>query len=241
MNILAFDSSLNTLSVAVARRREGAWLVSEECEARTGHAERLLPMIGEVMAKAGLAFSELDRIAVTVGPGSFTGVRVGVAAARALALALGRPAIGFSNLAVVAYEAGRLLGGTDADRLLGAAIGDRDGRIYFQLFEGRREASPPLHLAAETAAALIGRRPVVLVGPGAEAVAAAVATAGGEGTTALGDLLAHARPLALLAETAAAEGPVRPLYLRPHGAKPPAATEALQATAAVFEDRSLEP
>ena len=92
MNILAFDSSLNALSVAVARRRQDAWQVFHAWEARSGHAERLLPMIGEVMAEAGMAFSAIDRIAVTVGPGSFTGVRVGVSAARGLALALRRPA-----------------------------------------------------------------------------------------------------------------------------------------------------
>ena len=127
MNILAFDSSLNALSVAVARRRQEAWLVSQAWEARTGHAERLMPMIGEVMAEAGMAFSAIDRIGVTVGPGSFTGVRVGVAAARGLALALKRPAIGFTNLAVMAHDAVRLLRGAHAGRLLAVVIDARDG------------------------------------------------------------------------------------------------------------------
>ena len=221
MNVLAFDSSLNALSVAVAWRRQDAWLVTEAWEARTGHAERLLPMIGEVMAEAGMALSAIDRIAVTVWPGSFTGVRVGVAAARGLALALKRPAIGFTNLAVMAHEAARLLQGPHAGRLLAVVIDARDGMHYFQLFEGDNEASPPLLLAADAAAAVIGRRPVMLVGSGADAVASAVATAGGAGETALIDLLPRAPALALLAESAAALGPVRPLYLRPHGATPP--------------------
>jgi len=230
MNILAFDSSLNALSVAVARRRQEAWLVSQAWEARTGHAERLMPMIGEVMAEAGMAFSAIDRIAVTVGPGSFTGVRVGVAAARGLALALRRPAIGITNLAVMAHEAARLLR-ADAGRSLAVVIDARDGRHYFQLFEGQNEASPPLLLAADAAAAVIGRRRVMLVGSGADAVATAVAAAGGEAETALIDLLPRAPALALLAEAAAARGPVRPLYLRPHGAKPPMRPEpASQAT-----------
>jgi tRNA threonylcarbamoyladenosine biosynthesis protein TsaB len=218
MNILAFDSSLNALSVAVARRQD-AWQVTEAWEARSGHAERLLPMIGEVMAEAGMAFSAIDRIAVTVGPGSFTGVRVGVAAARGLALALKRPAIGFTNLAVMAHEAARLLRGAHAGRLLAVVVDARDGH-YFQLFEGHREVSPPLLLAADAAAAVIGRRPVLLVGSGADAVATAVAAAGGEGEPALIDLLPRAPALALLAESVAALGPVRPLYLRSHGAKP---------------------
>jgi tRNA threonylcarbamoyladenosine biosynthesis protein TsaB len=229
MNILAFDSSLNALSVAVARRRQDAWQVSHAWEARSGHAERLLPMIGEVMAEAGMAFSAIDRIGVTVGPGSFTGVRVGVAAARGLALALKRPAIGFTNLAVMAHEAVRLLRGAHASRLLAVVIDAGDGMHYFQLFEGHNEASPPLLLAADAAAAVIGRRPVMLVGSGADAVATAVATAGGAGETALIDLLPRAPALALLAESAAAPGPVRPLYLRPHGAKPMRPEPASQA------------
>jgi len=227
MIVLAFDSSLNALSVAVVRRRQDAPLISEAWEARTGHAERLLEMIGEVMVEAGVAFSALDRIAVTVGPGSFTGVRVGVAAARGLALALRRPAIGFTNLAVMAHEAARLLG-AHAGRLLGVAIDARDGANYFQLFEGENAASPPLLLAADAAAAVIGRRHVVLVGSGADAVAAAVAAAGGEGETALRDLLPRAPALASLAEAAAAQDPVLPLYLRPHGAKPPTRAEATE-------------
>jgi tRNA threonylcarbamoyladenosine biosynthesis protein TsaB len=221
MNVLAFDSSLNALSVAVARRQQDARVVTEAWEARTGHAERLLPMIGEVMAEAGMALSAIDRIAVTVGPGSFTGVRVGVAAARGLALALKRPAIGFTNLAVMAHEAARLLPGAHAGRLLAVAIDARDGMHYLQLFQRQREASPPLLLAVDAAAAVIGRRSVVLVGTGAEAVATAVAAAGGEGETALIDLLPRAPALASLAEAEIALGPVRPLYLRPHGAKPP--------------------
>jgi tRNA threonylcarbamoyladenosine biosynthesis protein TsaB len=142
-----------------------------------------------------------------------------VAAARGLALALRRPAIGITNLAVMAHEAARLLPG-DAGRLLAVVIDARDGMHYLQLFEGQKEACPPLLLAADAAAEVIGRRRVMLVGSGADAVATAVAAAGGEAEAALIDLLPRAPALALLAEAAAARGPVRPLYLRPHGAKP---------------------
>ena len=91
MNVLAFDTCLGAVSVAVRWQGPGGdWLTRHAHEARErGHAERLMPMIAEVMEDAGLAFSDLDRIAVTVGPGTFTGVRVGVAAARGLALASG--------------------------------------------------------------------------------------------------------------------------------------------------------
>ena len=84
----------------------GEWLLREAYEPRaTGHAERLFPMIAEVMDGAGLAFSAIDRIAVTLGPGTFTGVRVGIAAARALALATGKPVVAMTSLAVMAHRA----------------------------------------------------------------------------------------------------------------------------------------
>lgn len=69
-----------------------------------GHAERLIPMIEEVLAEAGLTLQDMTRIGVTTGPGSFTGIRVGVAAARGFALALGIPAIGVTTLRVVAEQ-----------------------------------------------------------------------------------------------------------------------------------------
>ena len=89
MNVLAIDTCLGAVSVAVRWRDAGGeWRMRDAYEARTaGHAERLMPMTKEVMGAAGLAFSDLQHIAVTVGPGSFTGVRAGVAAARGLALA----------------------------------------------------------------------------------------------------------------------------------------------------------
>jgi tRNA threonylcarbamoyladenosine biosynthesis protein TsaB len=94
-----------------------------------GHAEALMPLIAAVMSEANVEFAELDRIAVTVGPGSFTGLRVGVAAARGIALATGKPAVGLTTLAALAapfFEA-------DETRLL-AVIDARHGRVYMQLF-----------------------------------------------------------------------------------------------------------
>ena len=112
MNILAFDTCLGAVSVAVRWRGAGGeWLMRHAHEVRErGHAERLMPMMAEVMEEAGLAFSDIDRIAVTVGPGTFTGVRVGVAAARGLALASGVATVGATSLAVMAHQADELLG-----------------------------------------------------------------------------------------------------------------------------------
>jgi tRNA threonylcarbamoyladenosine biosynthesis protein TsaB len=221
--LLAFDTSLAALSVAVVRRRQGRLIAYEAFEARaSGHAEHLMAMIGGVMDEAGLAFGEIARIAVTVGPGGFTGVRVGIAAARALALATGRPVAGVTSLAVLAQEAFRLLPAADARGAFAVAVAARGGMVYFQIFDaGPTAASPPQHLAPSDAAAALARRRLLVVGSGARAVGAAVAAAGGAPATALPELLPRARSLIALA--AAAGGPVRPLYLAPHGARPPGA------------------
>ena len=112
MALLAFDTCFGAVSVAVRyRAATGDWTIREAYEPReTGHAERLMPMIAEVMAAAALEFDQIERFAVTVGPGSFTGVRVGVAAARAFALAATRPVVGISSLEVIAARGRHLLG-----------------------------------------------------------------------------------------------------------------------------------
>src|SRR5262245_51941532 len=136
MNVLAFDTCFGAVSVAVrwqSGRREQ--LLREAYEPRTtGHAERLFPMMSEVMDGAGLAFAAIDRIAVTIGPGSFTGVRVGVAAARALALATAKPVVGMTSLAVMARRAGALLGDVRTGRRLVVAVDARRDMVYLQIF-----------------------------------------------------------------------------------------------------------
>ena len=95
-----------------------------------GHAEALVPLIAAVMNEAGMAFAELDRIAVTIGPGSFTGLRVGVAAARGMALAAGKPAIGLTTFAALAAPFLEV----DESRPLLVVIEARHDRVYMQLF-----------------------------------------------------------------------------------------------------------
>src|SRR4029453_7346759 len=103
MTVLAFDTCLGAVSVAARwQSARGQWLSWDRFEAReAAHAERLMPMIAEVMQEAGLAFRDLERIAVTVGPGTFTGVRGGVAAARGLGLASGFPVGGATSPALM--------------------------------------------------------------------------------------------------------------------------------------------
>ena len=97
MRVLAIDTALGACAAAVLDSQRGAILASESLSMLRGHAEAVMPLIARVMDAARCEFAELDRIAVTVGPGSFTGLRVGISAARGIALAAGKPAIGLSH------------------------------------------------------------------------------------------------------------------------------------------------
>jgi tRNA threonylcarbamoyladenosine biosynthesis protein TsaB len=209
MIVLALDTCLSSCSVAVldAQRVLGH---GHEVMAR-GHQERLAPMAQEAMAQAGLAFARLDRIAVTVGPGSFTGLRVGIAFAKGLALALDRPAVGIGTLEALAAS---------ADGLVFPSIDARRGQLYLQAFEDGRALMAPDAVTLEVAAARVAElsqgRPFTLAGSGAFlladlAPAARVLSAEG----------ADARQVARLA-AAREPGPLKPLYLRAPDAKLPA-------------------
>ncbi|WP_374469526.1 tRNA (adenosine(37)-N6)-threonylcarbamoyltransferase complex dimerization subunit type 1 TsaB [Phenylobacterium sp.] len=205
---LGLDTCLNACSVAVLRGDE-VLAHASEVMAR-GHQERLAPMVERVMGDAGLAFDRLDRVGVTVGPGSFTGLRVGVAFAKGLASALGVPAVGVGALDALAAE---------ADGLVFAAIDARRDQLYLQGFEAGRPLMAPDALAIPTAAArlveLAGGRPLTLVGSGASLladVAPGARVVAAEG--------ADARHVARLA-AAKPPTPVRPLYLRAPDARLP--------------------
>jgi tRNA threonylcarbamoyladenosine biosynthesis protein TsaB len=223
MNILAFDTCFDGCSVCIAQRRGEAVveLASAFESFETGHAERLIPMIGEAMEQAGLGFHELDRIAVTVGPGTFTGTRIGVAAARGFALATGTKLVGVSSLAVMAEVVARDLR-TGGDGIL-VAVDARRGEVYAQLVGagGLDANSEPLLLSMEDAARMGGSGHLIAVGSGAAAVTAAALGQGRQATALLPDLLPDARALAPMAAVlAVTEGPLHPLYLRPADAKP---------------------
>jgi tRNA threonylcarbamoyladenosine biosynthesis protein TsaB len=130
MRILAIDTALEACSAAVLDTERPSDAVRESLPMQRGHAEALMPLIARVVAQAGLAFSELDRIAVTTGPGSFTGLRVGIAAARGIALAAGKPAIGLSTLAAFAAP---LIAADDSIPVV-AAIDARHDHVYLQVF-----------------------------------------------------------------------------------------------------------
>lgn len=131
-NILAFDTALTSCSAAVVR--DGIILSEIFDDRARGQAERLLPICQEVLAQAGLLFEDMDALAVTRGPGTFTGVRIGLAAARGMALALGKPLIGLTSLEITAAHA---IGET-GDHFPGRMAICHDARrseVYLQLFE----------------------------------------------------------------------------------------------------------
>jgi tRNA threonylcarbamoyl adenosine modification protein YeaZ len=169
LRLLAIDTALSACAAAVFDSGERKVLASESLTMARGHAEALMPLIARVMDQAGLEFSELDRIAVTLGPGSFTGLRVGISAARGIALAAGKPAVGIPTLS--AYAAPQIA--NDAGAAIVAAIDAKHDRVYLQVFasSGRTIVAPTVATIAEAVQASPG--PVCLVGSGAGLLAAA--------------------------------------------------------------------
>ncbi|MGV3551241.1 tRNA (adenosine(37)-N6)-threonylcarbamoyltransferase complex dimerization subunit type 1 TsaB [Rhizobium sp.] len=102
--ILVIDTSGPVCAAGIYDSGKGEIVASKSEMLGKGHAERLMPMIDEVLKDAGLALQDMSRIGVTIGPGSFTGIRVGVAAARGFALSLSIPAVGVTTLQVVAEQ-----------------------------------------------------------------------------------------------------------------------------------------
>jgi tRNA threonylcarbamoyladenosine biosynthesis protein TsaB len=132
MLILAIDTALDACAAGVLDT-DASKLIAQQSEAmKRGHAEALMPLIACVIKQAGIGFAALDRIAVTTGPGSFTGLRVGLSAARGIALAAGKPVVGVTTLtayaAPIVSESGK--------HPVISAIDARHGQVYFQAVSG---------------------------------------------------------------------------------------------------------
>ena len=199
MRVLALDTTLNRCSVALIE--DGRALASLSEFMQRGHAERIAPMADDVMRAGRAEFAALDRIVVTTGPGSFTGLRVGLAFARGLAVALTKPCVGVSSLEALALEAGE-------DGLRGAAIpGGSD--IYVALFESGAVKAAPARVSPDEAKALLQGASVR--GPAADL---------------FGGVVTDAADVVALARRGARLDPARyrpdPLYLRAPDAKLPA-------------------
>jgi tRNA threonylcarbamoyladenosine biosynthesis protein TsaB len=132
MLILAIDTALDACAAGVLDTSANRLIARESQSMKRGHAEALMPLIGRVMAEAGIAFAALDRVAVTTGPGSFTGLRVGLSAARGIALAADKPVVGVTTL--TAYAAPVV--STNAEPPVIAAIDARHDHVYFQVVSG---------------------------------------------------------------------------------------------------------
>lgn len=169
MRVLAIDTALEACSAAVLDTERAGTVAHESEPMQRGHAEALMPMLARVLAFARLSFQELDRIAVTTGPGSFTGLRVGISAARGIALAAGKPAVGLSTLAAFAAP----FIATDDTLPVVAAVDARHDHVYLQVFGpgGRTLVTPRLVPIAEARRVAItgGAR---LVGTAANSLAA---------------------------------------------------------------------
>lgn len=201
MRLLAVDTALGACQAAVLDGDRAIAL--GEVMAR-GHQERLAPLAAEAMARAGLAFAALDRIAVTVGPGSFTGLRVGLAFAKGLGLALELPVLGIGTLAALAWS-------PEPVGIVAAVVDAGRGRVHLQLWaDGEATGGPQTLDVAEAGARLAQAAPARLVGPGAPLLAEWTPHARID-LQAAPDPLAVARLAVRLAPDAA---PPSPLYLR---------------------------
>lgn len=215
MRILAIDTTLDVCAACVSVEDADAPLSAESLPMARGHAEALLPLVERVIARVDGGFEGLDRIAVTVGPGSYTGLRVGLSAARAIGLAIRRPVVGVGTLSAMLAP---LLSET-VEGAIAAAIDARHDAVYVQaLWQG--DGLAPAHLPIGEAAARLGPGPVLLIGSGAPLLATALAARGvsarivGIGAPEIADVAA----LGLLADPDQALP--RPMYLRGPDARP---------------------
>lgn len=218
MRVLALDTSLGATAAAIIEFPSGHVIGQQSVTMERGHAEALVPMVRDLMAGAGVAWKSLDRIITTVGPGSFTGLRVAVAAARAFALAHRLPVIGVSTL--TAYAAPLLAGGSDS--VVASAIDARHGSVFFERFssEGKVATPPGLVSLAEAVLLLKGARSRI-TGNAAAGLHEAAQAFGYECTLASA---APAPDIAWVARLGAAADPLTapalPLYLRQASATP---------------------
>lgn len=221
MKLLAIDTALGACSAAVL---DDSRVLARRWEAmERGHAERLAPMVREGMDESGIGFDALDRIAVTVGPGTFTGQRVGYAFARGLRLALKIPLIGVTTLAAMAREAMAESAAASAAVLHDA----KRGEVYFSLLaNGEMVVPEQIVLFGDAIVALSDRRDKTLALAGTAAAAARDALAlRGFSALETNIIAPDAVWVGRIARTAPVPQSVpRPLYLRPPDARLPAGT-----------------
>jgi len=217
MKLLAIDTSQAAVSACIMGD-DGGILARETLPMARGHAEALLPLLERLSKAAAVPFSTLGRIAVVVGPGSFTGIRIGIAAGRAIGLAAGVPVVGVSSLAAFAAP----LIGREGAGVIAAAVDAKHGQVYVQGFTAKGQPlAVPRITNVRDAVRTLGAGPLVFAGSGATMMAIEAWSLGAQaevaGETITPDIAFVAR-LGVLADPAMA--PARPYYLKPPDAKP---------------------
>ncbi len=206
MIVLAIDTAGVDCAAAVYDSSTDTMLARVSETIGRGHAERLMAMIEEAVKTAGLSLADVEKIGVTVGPGSFTGIRVGVAAARGLALALGVDCVGVCTLEVLS----RTQPQTDAPVI--AAINAHREEVYVQTFRNGAALEEPALVTLEDFLARAAHTGTQVIGSAAALIA---------------DPEAVTEPdhypieiVARISATTKAQGKAKPLYLRGPDAKP---------------------
>ncbi len=212
MRILAIDTALPAVSACVLDSEAEEPISSETIAMERGHAEAIMPLIERVMSKVEGGFASIDRVAVAVGPGSFTGIRIGLAAGQAIGLACKADVVGVSTLAALA--APLIL--EDFDGVVASAIDARHDKVYVAAFgpDGRALLAPR-RAGPHEALRAMGDGPVLLIGSGAELLAKEARASGvayrivsAQGSPEI----AYVARLGLAANPETA--PARPLYLK---------------------------
>ena len=220
MKILALETSAKAVSAAVSE--DGKILCSSYQDTGLTHSRTLMPIVEHILKNTGLTVADMDAIAVAAGPGSFTGIRIGVAAAKGLAFAADKPAVGVSTLAAMARNV------AFCDGLVVCAMDARRQQVYNALFEAKdgqlTRLTPDRAIALEELAEELRSdpRPKTVVGDGARLCFAHLTEAGISCRLAPAQLvMQNAMSVALEAEAMAAEGKLvsaqalEPVYLRP--------------------------
>jgi tRNA threonylcarbamoyladenosine biosynthesis protein TsaB len=211
MKILSLDTTMAACSAAVVDTQHSLPLAAAYQTMERGHAEALAPMVADVLDKSGVSITEIQRIAVTNGPGSFTGVRIGLSFARGIGLACGIPVIGIDSLSAIAA-------GFAPNTPLLVASDARNGDVFAASFDAeRRLVSGPRSITAANAAK--DAEPDSQVIGTAKDIVIAASCRDDLHRVAAEDL-PRAAHFAQLAASAIPQGMPEPLYLRAPDAKP---------------------
>ena len=225
MKILALETSAKAVSAAVVEN--GKVLCSGYQDTGLTHSRTLMPIVEHILKNTGMTMAEIDAVAVAAGPGSFTGIRIGVSAAKGLAFAMEKPAVAVSALAAMARNV------AFRDGLIVCAMDARRNQVYNALFEAhggiltRLTEDRAISLADLTEELRNDPRPKTVVGDGGRLCADFLTAQGVECQLAPPHLvMQNAMSVALEAEELAAKGQLQsaqellPIYLRPPHAEP---------------------